>query len=184
MTFEEIVDQALAMLQRRGRMAYRTLKRQFNLDDEALEDLKVELIDAQRVAADEDGKVLVWTAGTAGPKAWQHARQVLDLARLQKTRGEEALALHQLGVLHAHAAPPDAESAETHHRLALDLADELGMRPLMAHCHLGLGTLYAKSDRREQATAEFSSAIALYRAMDMTFWLPEAEAVLAQVEKP
>jgi hypothetical protein len=80
--------------------------------------------------------------------------------------------------------PPDEESAETHHRQALDLADELGMRPLMAHCHLGLGTLYAKSDRREQATAELSSAIALYRAMDMTFWLPEAEAVLAQVEKP
>jgi hypothetical protein len=57
MTFEEIVDQALAMLQRRGRVAYRTLKRQFNLDDEALEDLKVELIEAQRVAADEDGNV-------------------------------------------------------------------------------------------------------------------------------
>ncbi len=67
MTFEEIVDQALAMLQRRGRVAYRTLKRQFNLDDEALEDLKVELIEAQRVAADEDGKVLVWTGGTASP---------------------------------------------------------------------------------------------------------------------
>ena len=67
MTFEEIVDQALAMLQRRGRMAYRTLKRQFNLDDDALEDLKVELIDAQRVAADEDGNVLVWTGSAASP---------------------------------------------------------------------------------------------------------------------
>jgi class 3 adenylate cyclase len=67
MTFEEIVDQALAMLQRRGRVAYRTLKRQFNLDDAALEDLKVELIEAQRVAADEDGNVLVWTGGTASP---------------------------------------------------------------------------------------------------------------------
>jgi hypothetical protein len=59
MTFEEIVAQALAMLQRRGRMAYRMLKRQFNLDDDALEDLKAELIDAQRVAADEVGNVLV-----------------------------------------------------------------------------------------------------------------------------
>jgi hypothetical protein len=67
MTFEEIVDQAMAMLQRRGRVAYRTLKRQFNLDDAALEDLKVELIEAQRVAADEDGNVLVWTGGTASP---------------------------------------------------------------------------------------------------------------------
>jgi class 3 adenylate cyclase/tetratricopeptide (TPR) repeat protein len=67
MTFEEIVDQALAMLQRRGRVAYRMLKRQFNLDDEALEDLKAELIEAQRVAADEDGKVLVWTGSAASP---------------------------------------------------------------------------------------------------------------------
>jgi class 3 adenylate cyclase/tetratricopeptide (TPR) repeat protein len=69
MTFEEIVDQALAMLQRRGRVAYRTLKRQFTLDEDALEDLKAELIDAQRVAADEDGKVLVWTGNTASPAA-------------------------------------------------------------------------------------------------------------------
>jgi class 3 adenylate cyclase/tetratricopeptide (TPR) repeat protein len=66
-TFEEILDQALAMLQRRGRVAYRTLKRQFNLDDAALEDLKVELIEAQRVAADEDGNVLVWTGSAANP---------------------------------------------------------------------------------------------------------------------
>src|SRR5262249_8871011 len=65
MTFEEIVDRALAMLQRRGRVAYRTLKRQFQLDDEALEDLKVELIKAQRLAADEGGEVLVWTGAGA-----------------------------------------------------------------------------------------------------------------------
>ena len=56
------------------------------------------------------------------------------------------------------------------------------MRPLLAHCHRGLGTLYAKIGQREQARAEFSAAIDLYRAMDMTFWLPQAEAALAQVE--
>ena len=67
MTFEEIVDQAIAMLQRRGRVAYRTLKRQFQLDDEALEDLKTEIIKAQRLAVDEDGDVLVWTGGTTSP---------------------------------------------------------------------------------------------------------------------
>jgi hypothetical protein len=55
------------------------------------------------------------------------------------------------------------------------------MRPLVAHCHHGLGTLYAKTDQAEQAHAELSAAIDLYRAMDMTFWLPEAEAALAQV---
>ncbi|MGH8069467.1 MAG: adenylate/guanylate cyclase domain-containing protein, partial [Candidatus Entotheonellia bacterium] len=67
MTFEEIVDQAMAMLQRRGRVAYRTLKRQFNLDDEAFEDLKTEIIKAQRLAVDEDGDVLVWTGGKTSP---------------------------------------------------------------------------------------------------------------------
>ena len=64
MTFEEILDQALAMLQRRGRMTYRALKRQFQLDDDALEDLKAEIIKGQRLAVDEDGEVLVWTGGT------------------------------------------------------------------------------------------------------------------------
>jgi class 3 adenylate cyclase len=69
MSFEEIVDQALAMLQRRGRVAYRTLKRQFQLDEDALEDLKTELIKAQRLAVDEDGEVLVWTGDTVSAAA-------------------------------------------------------------------------------------------------------------------
>ena len=64
MTFEEILDQAIAMLQRRGRLTYSTLKRQFQLDDAALDDLKNELIEGQRVAVDERGNVLVWTGGT------------------------------------------------------------------------------------------------------------------------
>jgi hypothetical protein len=65
MTFEEILGQAIAMLQRRGRLTYGTLKRQFQLDDAALEDLKNELIEGQRLAVDERGNVLVWT-GDAG----------------------------------------------------------------------------------------------------------------------
>ena len=60
MTFEEILDQAMAMLQRRGRLTYSTLKRQFQLDDAALEDLKDELIYGQRLAVDEEERVLVW----------------------------------------------------------------------------------------------------------------------------
>jgi tetratricopeptide (TPR) repeat protein len=117
-----------------------------------------------------------------GEEAWQHARQALDLARQQKARGDEAVVLHQLGVVHAHADPPDAEQAEAHYQQALALADELGMRPLQAHCHRGLGTLYAATGQREQARAELTTAIALYRTMDMTFWLPQTEAALAQVE--
>jgi class 3 adenylate cyclase/predicted ATPase len=64
MTFEELLDQAIALLQRRGRLTYRALKRQFDLDDEYLEDLKTELIKGQRLAVDEDGEVLVWIGGT------------------------------------------------------------------------------------------------------------------------
>ncbi len=67
MTFEEILDQAIAMLQRRGRLTYGALKRQFQLDDAYLEDLKAELIEGQRLAADEDGRVLVWTGGASPP---------------------------------------------------------------------------------------------------------------------
>jgi class 3 adenylate cyclase len=67
MTFEEILDHAIAMLQRRGRLTYGTLKRQFQLDDAALADLKNELIEGQRVAVDERGTVLVWTGDVAAP---------------------------------------------------------------------------------------------------------------------
>ena len=58
MTFEETLDQAIAMLQRRGRLTYGALKRQFQLDDAYLEDLKAELIEGQRLAVDEDSRVL------------------------------------------------------------------------------------------------------------------------------
>src|SRR5262245_57774429 len=69
-----------------------------------------------------------------------------------------------------------------HYRQALVLAEELGMRPLQAHCHRGLGTLYAATGQREQARSELTTAIAMYQSMDMTFWLPQTEAALARVE--
>jgi tetratricopeptide (TPR) repeat protein len=115
--------------------------------------------------------------------AWQHARQALALARQYQERGYEAFALYQLGAVHASADPPEVEPAATHYRQALTLTEELGMRPLQAHCHLGLGTLYAQTGRRAQARAALGTAIALYRAMDMTFWLPQAEGALAQVDR-
>src|SRR5262249_2238741 len=124
---------------------------------------------------------IAWLAGH-GEEAWQHARQALDLARQQKDRGGEALALHQCGVLHAHADPAEVAQAEAHYRQALALAEALGMRPLQAHCYRGLGMLYAMIGQREQARTALSTAIAMYTSMDMTFWLPEPEAALAQVE--
>ena len=74
------------------------------------------------------------------------------------------------------------DTTEKAYRQALTLAEELGMRPLQVHCHRSLGTLYATMGQQEQARAALSTAINLYRAMEMTFWLPEAEAALAQVE--
>jgi hypothetical protein len=65
MTFEEILDQAIAMLQRRRRLTYGALKRQFQLDDAYLEDLKAELIEGQHLAVDEEGRVLVWRGEAA-----------------------------------------------------------------------------------------------------------------------
>jgi tetratricopeptide (TPR) repeat protein len=124
----------------------------------------------------------VYRLAGRGEEAWQHACQALDLARQHKERANEALALHQLGVVQAHADPPDVAPAEAHYQQALVLAEELGMRPLQAHCHLGLGTLYATTGQRKQARAALTTAIDLYRAMDMTLWLPQAEATLAQAE--
>jgi tetratricopeptide (TPR) repeat protein len=115
-------------------------------------------------------------------EAHAFAERALVLTRKRQERGRQTYALHLLGDIAAQRESPDATLAEAHYRQALALAGELGMRPLQAHCHRGLGTLYATTGQREQAHAELSSAIDLYRAMDMTFWLPQAEAALAQVE--
>jgi hypothetical protein len=81
----------------------------------------------------------------------------------------------------ARQASAEVEPAAGHYRQALTLAEELGMRPLQAHCHRGLGTLYAATGQREHARTELSAAITLYGDMAMTFWLPQTEATLAQV---
>jgi tetratricopeptide (TPR) repeat protein len=120
----------------------------------------------------------------AGHLAEAHtlAVQALALAREHSERGTEAWTLRLLGDIAMHRDPPEAESAETYYQQALALANELGMRPLQAHCHLGLGKLYLNIGRHAQSRTEVSAAIELYRTMGMTFWLPQAEGALAQVE--
>jgi tetratricopeptide (TPR) repeat protein len=110
------------------------------------------------------------------------AEQALAFACGHKGRSHQAYALRLLGDISVHREPPESALAEAHYRQALTLAEELGMRPLQAHCHRGLGTLYAMTGQREQARTEFFMAIELYRSMEMTFWLPEAETALAQAE--
>jgi tetratricopeptide (TPR) repeat protein len=117
-------------------------------------------------------------------EATLHVMRALELAHTHQERGHQVYALHLLGDIAAHRDPPHPDQATAHYRQALALAEELGMRPLQAHCRLGLGTLYATIGRRTEARAELSTAIELYHAMDMTFWLPQAEAALAHVEGP
>jgi hypothetical protein len=110
------------------------------------------------------------------------AERAVMPARGRGERGHEAWAIRLLGEIASHPDPPDVETAEAHYRQAMPPATELGMRPLLAHCHLGLGTPYSKIGRREDARAELATAIEPYRSMDMTFCLPQAEAVLARAE--
>jgi tetratricopeptide (TPR) repeat protein len=115
-------------------------------------------------------------------EAQQLAQRGLVHARDQHEQGHQAQALWLLGEIARHGDSPEIEPATTHYQEALVLAGAHGMRPLQAHCHRGLGTLYAQLDQREQARAALSMAIAMYQAMDMTFWLPQTEAALVQVE--
>ena len=119
----------------------------------------------------------------AGRLAEAHslAERVLALAQTHQTRGNQAYARRFLGEIAARCDPPEAELAKAHYHQSLALAEELGMRPLQAHCHRGLGTLYARIGQREQARAELSTAMEMYRTMEMTFWLPQTEAALAQI---
>src|SRR5215472_9901589 len=66
MTFDDVLEQVVTLLKRQGRVSYRALKMRFDLDDEYLDVLKEELIDAQRIATDEDGRILVWTGDVGG----------------------------------------------------------------------------------------------------------------------
>jgi tetratricopeptide (TPR) repeat protein len=109
------------------------------------------------------------------------AESALAHARERQERGHEAYALYLLGDIAVQYEPPEIALAETHYRQALTLSEELGMRPLQAHSHRGLGSLYAMTGRREEARLALATAVTLYRSMEMTFWLPATEVALAQV---
>jgi tetratricopeptide (TPR) repeat protein len=115
-------------------------------------------------------------------EALDYTEQVLAFARAHHERGREAWSLRLLGEIVARRDPHALDHAAAYYQQALTLANELGMRPLQAHCYHGLGTLYSQMDRAEQARAALSTAIDLYREMEMSFWLPGAEAALADLE--
>jgi tetratricopeptide (TPR) repeat protein len=106
----------------------------------------------------------------------------LEFCRMHAQQGEQAWTLRLLGEIHAHRHPPETALAEASYREALALAEALGMRPLQAHCHRGLGLLYGQTGQAEQARTALSTALAMYQSMEMTFWLLQTETALAQVE--
>jgi class 3 adenylate cyclase/tetratricopeptide (TPR) repeat protein len=112
------------------------------------------------------------TAQAAG-----QATEALNCARRQRERGCEAWALHLLGDIQARDER-GVKSAADYYQEATTLASELGMRPLVAHCHLGLGRLYQRTGKREQAREHLMTATTMYREMDMRSWLVQAEADL------
>lgn len=103
------------------------------------------------------------------------ADRALMLARERGERGYEAWALRLLGDIATHHDGSNGATAEAHYNAALVLASELGMRPLVAHCHLGLGKLYRSTGARRKAQEHLATATTMYRDMDMRFWLEKAE---------
>jgi tetratricopeptide (TPR) repeat protein len=112
------------------------------------------------------------------------SQRALDLSLKHKERGNQAWALRLLGEIAAHRDPPQEEHAQDSYGQAMALANELGMRPLVAHCHLGLGKLYRRTGRRSQAHEHLTTATTMYREMDMRFWLEQAEAELQESWTP
>jgi DNA-binding SARP family transcriptional activator/ABC-type cobalamin/Fe3+-siderophores transport system ATPase subunit len=102
-----------------------------------------------------------------------HVREALALTRRLGARGSEAHALCLAGDV---ASTAGAEDAEAHYREALALATELGMRPLVAHCHRGLGKLYRRTGKRQEAHEHLTTATTMYREMDMRFWIEKTKA--------
>jgi class 3 adenylate cyclase/tetratricopeptide (TPR) repeat protein len=110
--------------------------------------------------------------------ARERAEQAVSLARHHQERGHEAWSLRLLGDIASRRDPSAVEPAEAYHREALALAGELGMRPLVAHCHFHLGKLLRNAGQQGQAREHLASATTMYREMDMRFWLDQAEATV------
>jgi tetratricopeptide (TPR) repeat protein len=106
------------------------------------------------------------------------ALRALDLGRDHKEHGNQAWALRLIAEIAVHREPPEVEQARNQYSQALALATDLGMRPLQARCHLGFGKLYRRTGDRPKAQRHLTTATAMFREMDMRFWLEQAEAEL------
>jgi tetratricopeptide (TPR) repeat protein len=109
------------------------------------------------------------------------ASRALDVARTRNELGDQAWLMRLLGRIASDRDPPELAQAQTHYRAALGLASRLGMGPLLAHCHLGLGTLYSRTGKRPEAQEHLTTATATYREMEMRFWLEQAETEMKEL---
>jgi hypothetical protein len=114
---------------------------------------------------------------TGGPdQASRIALRIIEVFREGRERGREADTSRLLGAIALPSYPPDLGTAEARYRDALRLATELEMRPLIAHCHFGLGQVYARAADRGRACEHLDTATTMFRQMDMQFWLEKVEA--------
>src|SRR5262245_5889559 len=148
-----------------------------------------------------EGELLIESQAAKGliaPNSWAYhalGRTCLLLGRLEEARrlgdcavassphhpGYSAHALHLLGDIATHSDKFDAQTGEIHYRRTLALAEPRGMRPLVAHCHLGLGKLYRRTGKRGQAQEHLATAKTMYGDMDMRFWLEKAEREMGEL---
>jgi tetratricopeptide (TPR) repeat protein len=144
----------------------------------------VELYRSKRLAASK-ARTEVWMAEAyllAGraEDALRAAARALETAREYGEQSSEAWGLRLLGEIAARRDPPDGGTADGHFRQAMTLAQKLEMRPLVAHCHLGLGGLYRRTGDRAKAEEHLATATTMYGEMDMGFYLAQAEAKLGR----
>ena len=109
------------------------------------------------------------------------AQDGLATARQRGEREVEGHLLRLLGDIAAHPDRFEVDMAEAHYRHAQALAEELGLRPLLAHCHLGLGALYRRAGTRQEAREHIATAVTMFGEMDMRFWREQAEAELKEL---
>ena len=108
--------------------------------------------------------------------------EALELCRRTKERGHEAYALCVLGDIACRFDRQSVDEAERYYVHAMALAGELHMRPLVAHCHIGLDKLYRRTGKRQQAQQHVTTGTTIYRGMGMTYWLENAETEMAALQ--
>ena len=113
--------------------------------------------------------------------AMEVGRHALELASRYKERGNESRVLHVLAEIASRDSAADSVTAERYYREASERAMKLGLRPLVAHCDFGLGKLYRRTDKRQEAQEHLATAARMYREMDMQFWLEQAEAEVKEL---